>query len=232
LLPNQRNKGRESFQRFGSVHQMSPGRWLLDSAPDRSVKRILMVTAGLIAGAVAMSLYLTGCEICSGGASYFFPTEWIGVKFETEQDAENVRQALAAFAQKQRRRVYRPIDEPFFAEQNLRDPYMHLERYTHYDPPGRCTGWAVTQIDHAPDCMIVMVSDRSGSWTHESLEAVRQIERLLANVAAGKVAVLVRAKPQQNYPAQIAASETDLPPSELAPCEWRTQFEVPEPTPP
>ena len=174
-----------------------------------------LLAAGSIAGLLALSVPLAGCESCNVGASYLLPTEWIGVKYQSEQDANNVRRALADFAKEQRRRVYRPIDEP-----------SHYERYTHYNPPGRCTGWAITQIDHAPECMIVMVSDRSGVWTPASLEAVRRVERVLATAAQGKVAVLVRAKQEQSYPAQLTVREVDQPPSDETPCEWKTQFEV------
>lgn len=187
-----------------------------------------LLAAGSIAGLLALSVPLAGCESCNVGSSYLLPTEWIGVKYESEQDANNVRRALADFAKEQRRRVYRPIDEPFFAEQNRKDPSSHYERYTHYNPPGRCTGWAITQIDHAPECMIVMVSDRSGVWTPASLEAVRRVERVLATAAQGKVAVLVRAKQEQSYPAQFTVREVDQPPSDQTPCEWKTQFEIAE----
>jgi hypothetical protein len=194
--------------------------------------KTLLPVAGTIMGLLTMSVPLAGCESCDGGSSYLLPTEWIGVRFESQQDADSVRRALADFATQQRRRVYRPTDEPFFAEQNRQNPSSHYERYTHYNPPGRCTGWAITQIDHSPECMIVMVSDRSGAWTPDSLEAVRRVERVLANAARGKVAVLVRAKQEQGYPAQLTTREVDQPPSEQTPCEWQTQFEVDEaPTP-
>lgn len=189
--------------------------------------KALLLAAGSITGLLALSVPLAGCENCAvGGTSYMMPSEWIGVTFESEQDANNVRSVLAGFAKEQRRRTYRPVDEPFFAEQNRKDPSSHYERYTHYSPPGRCTGWEIVQVDYAPECMIVRVLDRSGVWTPESLEAVRRVERVLASAAQGKVAVLVRAKPEQSYPAQLSVREVDLPPSDKAPCEWRTQFEV------
>jgi len=183
-------------------------------------------------GLLAMSVPLAGCESCNNASSYLLPTEWIGVKFDSQQDADSARRALADFAKEQRRRVYRPMDEPFFAEQNRKNPSSHYERYTHYNPQGRCTGWAITQIDYSPACMIVLVSDRSGAWTPDSLQAARNVERLLARAATGKVAVLVRAKQEQSYPAQLTVREVDQPPSDQAPCEWKTQFEVIEsPTP-
>lgn len=195
------------------------------------MKALLLAACSI--GLLALSMLLAGCEYCTvTGTSYMMPSEMIGVTFESEQDANNVRGALAQFANEQRRRTYRPIDEPFFAEQNRKDPSSHYERYTYYSPPGRCTGWQIVQVDYAPECMVVRVVDRSGVWTPESLEAVRRVERVLASAARGKVAVLVRAKPEQSYPAQLSVREVDLPPSDEAPCEWRTQFEVAEPPAP
>lgn len=191
------------------------------------MKRLLLAV-GSIAALLGLSVPLAGCEICDGGSSYMMPAEWIGVTFESEQDASNVRRALADFAKQQRRRTYRPIDEPFFAEQDRKDPASHYERYTHYTPPGRCTGWEIVQTDYAPECMIVRVLDRSGVWTPESLEAVRRVERVLAAAARGKVAVLVRAKQEQSYPTQLTVREVDRPPSDRASCEWKTQFKVGE----
>lgn len=55
------------------------------------------------------------------------------------------------------------------------------------------------------------------------MDATRRVERVLANAARGKVAVLVRAKQEQNYPAQLTVREVDEPPSDKTPCEWETE---------
>lgn len=189
----------------------------------------VLALAGLTTGLLALCVLLAGCEVCDGGSSYMLPGEWIGVKFESEQDANNVRRALAEFSKAHGLEVYRPMDVPFFAEQNRQDPSAHMERQTYYNPPGRCTGWGIMQVDYSPRCMIVVVSERSGAWKPESLAAVRKVESVLAGAAQGKVSVLVRAKQEQSYPTQLTVPEVDVPPSDRAPCEWKTQFEVAEP---
>jgi hypothetical protein len=94
---------------------------------------------------LALFVALIGCDGRTGlpDQSYTFPTAIIGVPVASQDEGERIKAALATFAKRHDLVRYRPIEEPFFAESNRRDPMQHLERQTMYNPryPNDRPGW-------------------------------------------------------------------------------------------
>lgn len=160
-------------------------------------------------------ILLVGCERQSGppNQSYTFPTAILGVVVESPAEGEQIRAALASFASKFRLQRYRPIESPFFAEQNRREPWNHLERGTDYNPPPgfEAKGFSVHLEEFSPRCFVVSLSERSGIWTQRSLGALRQLQRMLSGLTADRTRLLVRPKEEQNWPTQNSFSDPERP---------------------
>lgn len=182
--------------------------------------------ACLTLAAMLLPLWVTGCDDCQGGASYLLPTEWIGVVTRGDADVAAVNSVLANFAAENGLHGYRESTVPFFREQREKGQMRNDADVAHYKSQSSCRGIHVSTFEYGPSCMHVLVADASGRWTAKSLEGVRQIRQSLARTLPGQVSVLVRAKSQQSYPEQLSAHEPDLPPSDQAPCTWKTQYPV------
>jgi hypothetical protein len=160
-------------------------------------------------------ILLVGCERRSGlpDQSYTFPTAILGIVVGSPAEGEQIKGALASFASEFRLQRYRAIESPFFSEQNRREPWSHVERGTDYNPPPgfEREGFSIHLEEFSPKCFVVSLSERSGIWTQRSLEAVRELQRLLSELTEDRTRLLVRPKEEQNWPMQNGFSDPERP---------------------
>jgi hypothetical protein len=160
-------------------------------------------------------LLLGGCQQRSGlpDQSYTFPTGILGIRVEFPAEGERIKAALESFANRFRLVRYRAIESPFFAEQNLREPWSHMERQTDYNPPFgfETEGFSVHLEEFSPKCFVVSLSERSGIWTQQSLQALAELHRTLSELTENRTQLLVRPKEEQNWPIQNSFSDPERP---------------------
>jgi hypothetical protein len=151
-------------------------------------------------------MVLIGCDDRAGlpDQSYTFPTAIVGVPVASQDEGERIKAALATFAQRHDLVRYRPIEEPFFAESNRRDPMQHLERQTMYNPryPNDRRGFGIELQEYSPQCFVIWVAEWSGVWTEKTLRAFQQINSELVQLTSGRAKLFVPPRPEQNWPAQ------------------------------
>jgi hypothetical protein len=145
--------------------------------------------------------------------SYTFPTAIIGVPLQSHDQAVQVKSTLSTFAKRQGLHRYRPIEQPFFAKKNAEDPTSHLERETYYDPPNprMREGFSLQLLEFSDQCMLVSIFENSGIWTTQSLSAVDELNQALADITQGRSTLLVRPKPEQNWPQQNGFRDPERP---------------------
>jgi hypothetical protein len=172
--------------------------------------------------AFALSL-LAGCGAENGRSaqnkhglpdqSYTLPTAILGIPVRSSNELQQIHSAASAFAGRHGLRRYRAVEVPFFAKLNAEDPLLHLERYTRYGPPNprMREGFSVQLDEFSAECVLLEVSEYSGIWTRRSLNALMELEKMLADVTQGRSKMLVRPKRVQNWPHQQTLHDPERP---------------------
>jgi hypothetical protein len=136
-------------------------------------------------------------------SGYIYPTAIFAVELNSAQESEAMLAAITSFARMHGLKRYRPVEVPFFREQNLKDPRKKLEQQTYWNPPQpECQmGFGVSLLEFSRQCAVVQFHDHSGVWRQGPLEAFKQFPVHLDSAIDGPSHLLVHPKPEQNFPA-------------------------------
>ncbi len=72
-------------------------------------------------------------------------------------------------------------------------------------------GFSLTLEELTSRCFVVELSEYSGTWTPRSLRALDDLQERLMKASDRTAQLLVRAKPEQNWPMQKTAPDREMP---------------------
>jgi hypothetical protein len=170
----------------------------------------------LLACAV-LPLLTSSCGNTEDAGSYVFPTAIIGIRTSVPAEARRLERQVTSFAVANHLDVYyrtgqEPIRDP------LRSPLSGDAFEYAPSPPDLTHGFSLALEKLADGCFIVQFSERSPSWTPQSLARLAELERQLTRSLPGRVHLLVHAKPEQNWPTRQRLRYLDP--------EWPERFEL------
>jgi hypothetical protein len=130
--------------------------------------------------------------------SYAMPTAIVGVPVRSPDEYANVRVAIKDFAKEYGLYFYDMKREgPSFTERcrarPLECPDMYLPPH-----PEWLEGFSLTIHVFSSRCVLVGLSEYSGTWTRRSLNAFLALHNHLRDVTSGRALVLVHPKNSQN----------------------------------
>lgn len=149
--------------------------------------------------AVLLPILTSSCGNGEYSGSYVFPTAIIGIRTQSPEEAAKLERQVTAFAVAKNLDVYHPT-----APQPIANPLQRSLTGDSFNyapnPPDVTHGFSMLFKKLADGCFIVQFSERSPSWTPQSLASLTELQRRLLRSFPGKVHSLVRAKPEQNWP--------------------------------
>jgi hypothetical protein len=146
--------------------------------------------------------------------SYTFPEALIGIPVRSPSEAQQVRQAVVAFALQYRLRRYRRIEDAP-AEARTDPSWWDLQVSTSYISRAERSGFDVTLSEYSKECFVVALHERSGIWRPRTLSAWSELQRRLSEVTADRSISFTEPRKEQNWPTQRPHPDRPVYPAQL-----------------